>query len=598
MRFAPDGVRLLDVRGLVHLIHVLERERVLGELHLEHLPAVRADRGALHELLPPGDEHVRHHRALGKRQALLRVVLHVVHDAVLRPDALGGDVDQDAPLRVDRVRGDVRGDGPNEFSGSDPSRQRDGIVLERRVAEVASERPRTVLGDFQVLPKRGGLLGRLHRQGVVLAVQAELAVVPPVALLPDVDRAEEAAIGVRREQLGLERRHAVPVRPRRRLRLVLRDHDRDVRLLLERHRHPEVRVAVHLRGLGLELRRELGHEAREHLGAEREGAEGGSDGGELPESREQSRRGVVGHLLHLRRLSRGVDRDEAVLIEALGLPVRLVRHGPHLREDVRVVRARRVVPRAGDEDLIAPKHRASPGAVLRVHARLANHRLQDGELGRRGRGARRGVRGEVHQARELHPGLVVVLRAGEGREPRALARGVVDADGAAPGEEGVEVVAGRLGLGLGLGVRVERAEAVARAVGGPVLVHGDDDRARFRRLARGRLEPRLPVPLLRDVGRAHDDGVETLGGVHLPHRGRHRGAFGSHRGLPALGLGSAGTHVKSSARGAKCARRSNPDSIYRLFTAASAACVLTRAGRGVARVNDELTTSYSYVTRP
>tara|TARA_B100000767_G_scaffold198834_1_gene185741 strand:- start:533 stop:916 length:384 start_codon:yes stop_codon:yes gene_type:complete len=102
---------------------------------------------------------------------------------------------------------------------------------------------------------------------------------------------------------------------------------------------------------------------------------------------------------------------------------------------------------------------------------------------------------------------------------------VVDADGAAAGEHRVEVRALERRLGLGLGVRVERTEAVTGAVGGPVLVDGDDDGAGFGSLPARRLEALLPVRLLRGVAGADDDGVEALRAVHLLHRGGHAQAL-------------------------------------------------------------------------
>ena len=112
---------------------------------------------------------------------------------------------------------------------------------------------------------------------------------------------------------------------------------------------------------------------------------------------------------------------------------------------------------------------------------------------------------------------------------------MVDAHGASAPEDGVKVGPG-IGhrLGARFSVRVERAESVARAVRGPVLVHGDDHGVLLRRLPARRLEALLPVLLLRRVRRAHDDDVEPEAPIHLLHRRSHGGTLGGEAGLAAL----------------------------------------------------------------
>ena len=100
----------------------------------------------------------------------------------------------------------------------------------------------------------------------------------------------------------------------------------------------------------------------------------------LPKVLSRCLRRFVGDLLDLRRLVLVVDGDEAVLVEALEGPLFFRGHRAHLREDVGVVGAGREVAGGGHEDLIAPEHRASSGAVRRVASGLAYDGFQDGEL--------------------------------------------------------------------------------------------------------------------------------------------------------------------------------------------------------------------------
>ena len=429
-------------------------------------------------------------------------------------DLSSRDVDEHAAVRVALAGGDVAGDGVVDAPTPDLGREHDTAAGERDAgAELG--RLRAAVGDLEVVPQRRRLLGVLHRQHVVGQVELELAVIPPVAPLADVDGAEHPA---RARELRAERLHAIVVRPRRLGGFILGDHHRHVRILRERERHPKVRIGVHLRLLARNLGLELVQQRGEHLVREGEGAQGRADGGDGAEGREEFVSRLERNLLHLRRLARVVDGDEAVLVQALERPLLLGGHRAHLCEDVGVVGTRREMTGGWDEDLIAPEHGASTGAVGGVAAGLPDDRLEDGELAGH-------ARGDFDEGRELDPGLVVVLGAGKRRESGALAGGVIDADGAAAGEHGVEIRALERRLGLGLGVRVERAESVAGAVGGPVLVHRDDDRAGLGGLPASRLEALLPVRLLRGVAGADDDGVEALRAVHLLHRGGHAQAL-------------------------------------------------------------------------
>mmetsp|Transcript_6732 Transcript_6732/g.15317 ORF Transcript_6732/g.15317 Transcript_6732/m.15317 type:complete len:321 (+) Transcript_6732:718-1680(+) len=290
--------------------------------------------------------------------------------------------------------------------------------------------------------------------------------------------------------------------------LLLRHHDVCIRILRERERHPEVRVAVHLRLVTGKFRGELLEKHRDQIGAHRERAKAGSDELHGAEPLKQLHRHVVGNLLHLSGVAFIIHGDESVCVESLRLPVVRAGHGPKLREDVRVVASRRVVPGTRHEHLVAPEDGDATGPQGRVNARLLHHRLEDREALL--------LAVHRHDARQLHARLVVVLRAGQRREARSLTRGVVHAHGSSVGEQFLDVDVLRLLCHLARLVEgVERSETVARAVTGPVFVNGEDDRVLLRRLPSRCLEALLPVRCLCLLRRAHDDDVKTLRAVHL-----------------------------------------------------------------------------------
>ena len=227
------------------------------------------------------------------------------------------------------------------------------------------------------------------------------------------------------------------------------------------------------------------------------------------------RRHVVRHLLQLGRATALVDRDQAVLVELLLLPLGLGGHRAERGEDVGG-RGARGDAAARHEDLVAPEDRAPPRPRRRVARRLPHHALEDRDR------LRRPV--DRDEGGQLDTGLVVVLGAGQGREARPLTRRVVQRHRRAA-RICREVDAARARLGACLLEGVQRAEAVTGAAV-PVLVDAEDDARRARHLLDRRHQPLLPVVFRREVEQ------HTMRKSNLV-RPRHRRNLAHHLGLSA-----------------------------------------------------------------
>mmetsp|Transcript_64161 Transcript_64161/g.165160 ORF Transcript_64161/g.165160 Transcript_64161/m.165160 type:complete len:246 (-) Transcript_64161:7-744(-) len=219
------------------------------------------------------------------------------------------------------------------------------------------------------------------------------------------------------------------------------------------------------------------------------------------------------HLLEHRR--HGIvtaRRDEAVLLQAFPRPLLGAGHRPQRADDVGVVL--RVV-RGGDrghEDLVAPEHRQALAPRGGVGTRLSDDALQD--AGRPGRW-------------QLHARLVVVLRARQRSQARALARRVKEGDRSSVGQLLDEVAPVELHMQLaGLPPGVEGAQEVAGAAR-PVLVYSEHCRRRGHDHALLALQATLPVRRLLCVRGTDDGDVVASLSLHERHilklhlEGRH-----------------------------------------------------------------------------
>mmetsp|Transcript_1984 Transcript_1984/g.4818 ORF Transcript_1984/g.4818 Transcript_1984/m.4818 type:complete len:284 (-) Transcript_1984:820-1671(-) len=266
-----ERLRLDNIDRSVGLVNLLKRHGVSRRFLLPNLAAIRVKVAPEDQLILAGHKDIRPN--LPSRRHIdtpFRSVNNIVYDGIPGLDLFGRDVDEDTTLDIDRRALDR---GTHRF-------------LDAAARHLASHHNAATIHRHSLpsqavlvldLEKRAQRLGldRVERyQEVVLGVELDQAIVPPVARSPSADAAQHAVARVACLELCDKLCNPLKVALSLITRRSLANHNLAILLLGECHGHPEMRVRVKLCGLCFDLGIKLCDKGEEEGSREGEGAEG------------------------------------------------------------------------------------------------------------------------------------------------------------------------------------------------------------------------------------------------------------------------------------------------------------------------------------